>query len=526
EHVLSFAACTGNAEIIRMVIESGADIRAVDSMGNTALHVLALQPNRTIACQVYDLIESLEEPDASLRASLLPNLEGLTPIKLAAVEGNIVMFQHLMNKRRLTQWTFGPVSNCLYDLSGIDSWGEDYSVLELVVASKRTEALSILELPPLKQLISLKWNRYGKFYFWLLTLLYLAYIITFTLCCTYRPLKPRTSNVTDPRDTTVFVQRTLQEAYSAEGDHIRLVGEVVSVMGAIVTLLLEIPDILRFGARRYFGRTALGGPFHVIIISYACLVLLILALRLTDTQGEVLAMSLALVLGWCNVMFFARGFPMLGPFTIMIQKMIFGDLLRFCWLMFLVLLGFTAAFHITFQTLEPDLWPHFRDFSTCLFTMFQLFLGLLDIPINYEKWTPAIIKVLYVSYMVFAFLLMVNLLIAMMGDTHWRVAHERDQLWRAQVVATTILLERHLPRFLWPRVGIDGESVGLGNSWYLRVEDRIDVGGQKVRRYAQHFRPAEQASREKGQRSPAGQGWEIVRRTALQGEGPDRVYHV
>ncbi|XP_059816215.1 transient receptor potential cation channel subfamily V member 5-like [Hypanus sabinus] len=193
-----------------MVIESGADIRAVDSMGNTALHVLALQPNRTIACQVYDLIESLEEPDASLRASLLPNLEGLTPIKLAAVEGNIVMFQHLMNKRRLTQWTFGPVSNCLYDLSGIDSWGEDYSVLELVVASKRTEALSILELPPLKQLISLKWNRYGKFYFWLLTLLYLAYIITFTLCCTYRPLKPRTSNVTDPRDTTVFVQRTLQ----------------------------------------------------------------------------------------------------------------------------------------------------------------------------------------------------------------------------------------------------------------------------------------------------------------------------
>ncbi|XP_072106702.1 transient receptor potential cation channel subfamily V member 5-like, partial [Mobula birostris] len=139
EHVLSFAACTGNAEIIHLVVESGADIRAVDSMGNTALHILALQPNKTIACQVYDLIEGLEEPDASLRASQLPNHEGLTPIKLAAVEGNVVMFQHLMNKKRVAQWTFGPVTNCLYNLSEIDSWGEDNSVLELVVASKRTE---------------------------------------------------------------------------------------------------------------------------------------------------------------------------------------------------------------------------------------------------------------------------------------------------------------------------------------------------------------------------------------------------
>lgn len=37
-------------------------------------------------------------------------------------------------------------------------------------------------------------------------------------------------------------------------------------------------------------------------------------------QGEAVVMALCLVLGWCNVMFFARGFEMLGPYVIMIQK--------------------------------------------------------------------------------------------------------------------------------------------------------------------------------------------------------------
>ena len=55
-------------------------------------------------------------------------------------------------------------------------------------------------------------------------------------------------------------------------------------------------------------------------IGYASLVVILCVLRATETPGESVLMAICLVLGWSNVMYFARGFQMLGPYVIMIQK--------------------------------------------------------------------------------------------------------------------------------------------------------------------------------------------------------------
>uniref|UniRef100_A0A3Q3FGP2 Transient receptor potential cation channel, subfamily V, member 6 n=1 Tax=Labrus bergylta TaxID=56723 RepID=A0A3Q3FGP2_9LABR len=466
-HVLSFAACAGNEDIISMVIEAGASTRVQDYRGNTVLHILVLQPNKTIACQAIDLIMARDvELDQSVPLDMVPNFRGLTPFKLAAKEGNIVAFQHLVNKRRVVQWSLGPLTSNLYDLTEIDSWADDMSVLELIVGSHQRE-VTVSKL---------------------LMLLYLLYIGTFTLCCAYRPLKDIPENYTkSDMDKTIRVQKTLNESYLTYKDNLRLVGEIISVLGALVILLLEIPDILRVGARRYFGQTALGGPFHVILISYACLVVLLCVFRACGVQGEAVVMAVCLVLGWCNVMFFARGFEMLGPYVIMIQKIIFGDLTKFMWLSFIVLIGFSTSLWMVYMTQEPESIPSYRSFPVTLFSQFELSVGLIDLPVDHTIATPPIVHVLHCAFSVVSYILLLNLLIAMMSDTHWRVAQERDELWRTQVVATTLMLERRLPRCLWPRLGVCGLNYGLRERWYLRVEDRNDPMFQKMRRYIKAF---------------------------------------
>uniref|UniRef100_A0A3Q1CCS0 Ion transport domain-containing protein n=1 Tax=Amphiprion ocellaris TaxID=80972 RepID=A0A3Q1CCS0_AMPOC len=513
EHILSFAACAGNEDIVSMVIDAGASTRIQDYRGNTLLHILVLQPNKTIACQAMDLILNRDaELDQPVPLDMVPNYRGLTPLKLAAKEGNLVAFQHLVNKRRVVQWSLGPLSSQLFDLTEIDSWADSMSVLELIVGSHQREARRILEVTPVRQLVSLKWNLYGKHYFSLYGLISSNY-------------------TTSDMDKTIRVQKNLSESYVTYEDSLRLAGEVISVLGALLILLLEIPDILRVGARRYFGQTALGGPFHVILISYACLVVLLLVFRVCGVQGEAEVMAVCLVLGWCNVMFFARGFEMLGPYVIMIQKV--GSRMKLQAVKkSSIQFRPHSSLWMVYMTQEPDSIPSYRSFPITLFSQFELSVGLIDLPVDHTFTTPPIVHVLHVAFSVVSYILLLNLLIAMMSDTHWRVAQERDELWRTQVVATTLMLERRLPRCLWPRLGVCGLNYGLKERWYLRVEDRNDPMMQKMRRYIKAFsREDEKDGAEKSDATKEGAklrpkagglnnrramaGWEMIRNSAL-----------
>ncbi|XP_018409299.1 PREDICTED: transient receptor potential cation channel subfamily V member 6-like [Nanorana parkeri] len=469
EHILTFAACVGDTEIVKLLLDNGADLWAQDCWGNTALHVLVLQPNKSLSCQMFDFLLSQDrEPHVKLLHEIA-NRQGLTPLKLSAVEGNVVMFQHLIQRKRQTQWTFGPVTTVLYDMSELDTW-EGQSILELIASSNKSQAHKILNISPMKELLQKKWQKTGRPYIWILAIVYMLYMVCVSLCCANRPIKPREDNVTDPMDITLYVQKTLQEAYVTPADHLRLIGEIISVIGACALLLTEVSLVYKAGARCFISHTLWKDPFHLIRISFSCLILVVLIMRLTNTDGEVVSMSAALVFGWCYVMYFARGFQMVGPFTIMIQKMAASDLLKFCWLMAVVVVGYSTALYIIFQPVNQTALGAFYPYMISLESTYQLFLNILNGPANYDVDVPEMYILLYGSFCVIAFLLMFNLLIAMMGDTQATMAKKKEELWKAQITATTVAMEQRFPKN-WC-FGSRPNEHDLEERHYLIVEER------------------------------------------------------
>ncbi|XP_048460567.1 transient receptor potential cation channel subfamily V member 6-like [Rhincodon typus] len=151
------------------------------------------------------------------------------------------------------------------------------------------------------------------------------------------------------------------------------------------------------------------------------------------------------------------------------------------------------AFYLMFQTLNLADYPYFRDFSMTLRTIFELMMGLMDIPLPYNKPTPNNIYIAYVMFMLFVYLLLLNLLIAMMDDTYWRIAPETEELWKIQIAATILLLEQRMPAFLKIRSGVPGRSLGFDDDkWYIGVEEILPEteggAGISTQRYSQNIR--------------------------------------
>ena len=145
EHALTFAACTGQLEVVRRLVDRGADLGVrTERGGNNLLHLMVLNAARGagpagaeagggdgdgVYMDMYDRIEEMagERPAHEWREGSLyeqmrqePNDEGLTPLWLAAATGSARMFEHLFAKELETVWTYGAVTCRRLFLRGID----------------------------------------------------------------------------------------------------------------------------------------------------------------------------------------------------------------------------------------------------------------------------------------------------------------------------------------------------------------------------------------------------------------------
>uniref|UniRef100_G3T0U0 Transient receptor potential cation channel subfamily V member 4 n=1 Tax=Loxodonta africana TaxID=9785 RepID=G3T0U0_LOXAF len=474
---LSLGACTNQPHIVNYLTEphKKADMRRQDSRGNTVLHALvAIADNREntkFVTKMYDLLllKCARLFPSNLEAVL--NNDGL-PLMMAAT-AKIGVFQHIIRRevtdedtrhlsRKFKDWAYGPVYSSLYDLSSLDTCGEEASVLEILVYNSKIENRhEMLAVEPINELLRDKWRKFGAVSFYISVVSYLCAMVIFTLTAYYQPLE---GTPPYPYRTTV--------------DYLRLAGEIITLFTGVLFFFTNIKDLFM---KKCPGVNSLfiDGSFQLLYFIYSVLVIVSAALYLAGIEAYLAVMVFALVLGWMNALYFTRGLKLTGTYSIMIQKILFKDLFRFLLVYLLFMIGYASAL---VSLLNPcanmkvcnqdqtncsvPTYPSCRDsetFSTFLLDLFKLTIGMGDLEMLSSAKYPVVFIILLVTYIILTFVLLLNMLIALMGETVGQVSKESKHIWKLQWATTILDIERSFPVFL-RKAFRSGEMVTVGKS--------------------------------------------------------------
>ncbi|XP_019347478.1 transient receptor potential cation channel subfamily V member 1 [Alligator mississippiensis] len=459
---LSLAACTNQLCIVKFLLENSyqpANIVAEDSMGNTVLHALVevadnTKDNTKFVTKMYNNILILgAKINPMLKLEELTNKKGLTPLTLAAKTGKIGIFAYILRReikdpecrhlsRKFTEWAYGPVHSSLYDLSSVDTC-ERNSVLEIIAYSSETpNRHEMLLVEPLNRLLQDKWDRFVKHLFYFNFCVYAIHIIILTIAAYYRPVKKE-------REQPPFAF-----GYST-GEYFRVTGEILSVLGG---LYFFSRGIQYFVQRRPSFRTLLADSYsEVLFFVHSLLLLSSLVLYFSGQELYVASMVFSLALGWANMLYYTRGFQQMGIYSVMIEKMILRDLCRFMFVYLVFLLGFSTAVVTLIEDdnegqdnstadcprccqLKRSRTSYNNLYYTCL-ELFKFTIGMGDLEFTENYRFKSVFVILLVLYVILTYILLLNMLIALMGETVNKIAQESKSIWKLQRAITILDIE-------------------------------------------------------------------------------------
>ncbi|KAG7213782.1 hypothetical protein KM043_003003 [Ampulex compressa] len=233
---------------------------------------------------------------------------------------------------------------------------------------------------------------------------------------------------------------------------IRLTAEVLMEFAAILYILAALREA-RFLGLNMFIENLMTAPSRVMFLFSCCILLSFPFLRLAcaDQVEDMLAVVVMLTTA-PYFLFFCRGFKTVGPFVVMIYRMIMGDLLRFVCIYLIFVMGFSQAYYIIFLSFDNPNTPEGVDDSVSnpmpspMESVMAMFLMSMT---NFGDYYGAFerteheleAKMLFVLYMAIVAILLVNMLIAMMGNTYQKIAETRNE-WQRQWARIVLVVER------------------------------------------------------------------------------------
>ncbi|XP_068585530.1 transient receptor potential cation channel subfamily V member 1 [Cebidichthys violaceus] len=467
---LSLAACTNQPTVVDFLMLNEyqrADAKMTDSQGNTVLHALVMvaddskdkdKDNTEFITQMYDrILKTTAQLHPKLKLEDIENHKGLTPLKMAAKTGKIGLFKHILKRefheshtkhlsRKFTEWVYGPVHSSLYDLASVDSY-EDNSVMEILVyGSDIPNRHEMLQMEPLSHLLEEKWKKFAGRMFFVNFLVYLLYLIIFTLLAYNKK----------SGELPYRLKHTIM-------DYLYVSGQLVTAVANCYFFLIGILDLKR--KRPKLQTLLIDGYYEILFLVQGVLFLVTAGLYLFGQKQYLGFLVLCLALSWVNILYFSRGDRHMGIYSIMIQKMILSDILRFLLVYIVFLFGFSAAVVTLliepvknttaiptpkgrlYGPLDPGeecVKPSFTSISYTTLQLFKFTIGMGDMEFTQDHENTEVFYLLLIGYIILTYILLLNMLIALMNRTVEKTTEESSSIWKLQRAITILEMEKRL----------------------------------------------------------------------------------
>ncbi|XP_055004860.1 transient receptor potential cation channel subfamily V member 1 isoform X2 [Boleophthalmus pectinirostris] len=499
---LSLAACTNQPEMVDFLMLNEykmADPKEVDSHGNTVLHALVTiadnsKENTEFITSMYDrILRTTASLQPKVKLEDIENHNKLTPLKMAAKTGKIGLFSHILRRefhephtkhlsRKFTEWVYGPVQSSLYDLNSVDSL-EKKSVLEILVyGNSIPNRHEMLETEPLNHLLDEKWKRFAGGMFFFNFLVYMMYLMVFTIVAYNKKDGPPPFPIENTFEGYLYIAGQL--------------------LIALANLFFFVTAIIEMKRKRPKLKTLLIDGYYDILFFSQAVLFLVAAVLYVGGRDEYLGfLVLCLALSWVNLLYYSRGDKHMGIYSVMIQKMILSDILRFLFVYVVFLFGFSAAvvtlliepppspvkntttqrgrFMYTPQPAEEGFTcvkPTFRNISYTTLELFKFTIGMGDMEFTEHYQYKEVFYLLLIGYIILTYILLLNMLIALMNRTVEKLTEETTAIWKLQRAMTILEMEKRLPCCLKKkfRCGMDKKlctALGDDRRHCFRVEE-------------------------------------------------------
>ncbi|GBM01256.1 hypothetical protein AVEN_170312-1 [Araneus ventricosus] len=130
---------------------------------------------------------------------------------------------------------------------------------------------------------------------------------------------------------------------NATSNQVRFILEALTTAGGLIYILDAVREA-QFLGYHTFTQNMMTVPSRVLFMCSCCIMMIMVPLRFTCShQGEDISAVFVMLTTAPYFLFFCRGFRLVGPFVVMIYKMILTDLLCFVTIYIVFVLGFAQA---------------------------------------------------------------------------------------------------------------------------------------------------------------------------------------